>query len=75
MEAKSIADKYISRGGGAPVMGARDFASDLLLLSSFILWHEPRSLHGGVWKEDAYAAMCRLLNVEQHRICEIVRPE
>ena len=75
MEAKSIADKYISRGGGKPVMDAKDFASDLITLSSFILWHDPRAMHGGAYKEDAYSAMCRLLNVEPHRIQEIIRPE
>lgn len=74
-DAKTTADKYISRGGGDPVASAKEYASDILKLGSFVLWHDPRHIQGGVSASDAYAAMCRLLNVEQHRIREIIRPE
>lgn len=44
-------------------------------LANFILWHNKRDMHGCVYPDEAFAVMCRLLNLEQHRIREIVRPE
>ena len=74
MDAKGIADKYISRGGGKPQPDAGDFSRDILTLASFILWHDDRDMHACVHPPEAFAAMCRLLNLEQHRIREIVKP-
>lgn len=75
MDPKAIADKYISRGGGHPVHDREEFVQDLVTLGNFILWHDDRDMHAMVYPCDAFAAMCRLLNVEQHRICEILKPE
>ena len=74
-DARTIADKYISRAGGSPTWDQQEFARDLLTLGSFILWHEDNDLRGGVRPPEAFLAMCRLLNVEPHKIREIVRPQ
>lgn len=74
MDAKTIADKYISRGGGAPDGDKEEFVRDLITLGNFILWHDKDDMHAMVYPADAFAAMCRLLNVEQHRIRDILHP-
>lgn len=75
MDAKAVADKYISRGGGSPTWDKEEYVRDLVTLGNFILWHDKRDMHAMVYPPDAFAAMCRLLNVEQYRIREILRPE
>lgn len=74
-QAAAIADKYIARGGGSPVPTNKEFAVDIMKLANFILWHNKRDMHGCVYPDEAFEVMCRLLNLEQHRIREIVRPE
>lgn len=74
MDAKLIADKYISRGGGKPRPEFDDFVKDMMTLGNFILYHDDRDMHACVYPADAFAAMCRLLNLEPHRIREIIRP-
>lgn len=69
-DARTIADRYISRAGGSPTWNREEFARDLLTLGSFILWHEINDLRGGVRPPEAFLAMCRLLNVEPHKIRE-----
>lgn len=75
MNSKAIADRYISRGGGSPIWDEKEFSRDLVTLGTFILWHRDNDMHGAVYPPDAFAAMCRLLNVEAHRIRAILRPE
>jgi len=75
VDSSSIADRYISRGGGSPNPSATDVATDIVDLASFLLWHEENDLHGGVRARDAFLSMCRLLNVEPHKIRQIIRPE
>ncbi len=75
VDAKAIADKYISRGGGSPQWDREEFASDLLMLGNFILWHDKKDMHAMVYPDQAFEAMCRLLNVEAHRIKAILKPE
>lgn len=75
MDSRAIADKYISRGGGSPEWSSDEFALDLMQLSNFILWHRKNDMHGCVYPHEAFAAMCRLLNVEQHRIRQIIKPD
>jgi hypothetical protein len=74
-QAKAIADRYISRGGGEVIPSVEQYSIDLCQLANFILWHEDRDMHGCVRRDEAFAAMCRLLNVEQHRIRDIIRPK
>lgn len=77
LDAKRIADKYIARDGGEPDDGGditRAFSRDLLNVATFVLYHEPRAIHGGVNPDDAFAALCRLLQLDRRRIQEIVRP-
>lgn len=74
-QAKAIADKYISRGGGSPEPDSKEIAVDIMKLANFILWHDERDMHGCVYPAEAFEVMCRLLNLEQHRIREIIRPE
>lgn len=74
-DSKLIADKYISRGGGAPVHDRDEFVRDLVTLGNFVLWHDKNDMRAMVYPRDAFAAMCRLLNVEQHRIRQILRPD
>lgn len=74
-DTKLTADKYISRGGGHPVFDRDEFVRDLITLGNFILYHDRRDWYGGVLRDDAFAAMCRLVNLEQHRLREIIRPD
>lgn len=74
-QAAAIADKYIERGGGKPSPTSSDFAVDIMKLGNFILWHNKRDMHGCVYPDEAFEVMCRLLNIEQHRIRAIIRPE
>lgn len=73
-QAAAIADKYIERGGGKPNPTSSDLAVDIMKLANFILWHNERDMHGCVYPKEAFEVMCRLLNLEQHRIREIIRP-
>lgn len=73
-DAKLLADKYISRAGGSPRPSVEEFSRDLLIVSDFILWHDERNMFGGVIAKDAFAAFCRITNVEPHVIRKIVRP-
>ena len=66
---------YISRGGGPPVMTPEDFSRDLITVANFILWHEDNDIHALIRPPQAFAALCRLLNVEQHVIRKILRPD
>lgn len=75
MDAKLIADKYISRGGGSPAPTTGDVSLDICRLANFILWHDDRDMHGCVRPNEAFESMCRLLNVEPHKIRDIIRPE
>lgn len=74
-QAAAIADKYIERGGADPRREVGDVAVDIMKLATFILWHDKKDMHGCVYPHEAFEVMCRLLNLEQHRIREIVRPE
>lgn len=74
-DTKLTADKYISRGGGHPTFDCDEFVRDLITLGSFILFHDQCALRGGVMRDDAFSAMCRLVNLEQHRLREIIRPD
>lgn len=73
-QAAAIADKYIERGGADPRREIGDVAVDIMKLANFILWHDKRDMHGCVYPDEAFEVMCRLMNLEQHRIREIVRP-
>ena len=75
MDARTQADKYISRGGGEPAWDKEEFVRDLMTLGNFILWHDDRDMHASVYPKDAFAALCRLTNVEQHVIRNILRPK
>jgi hypothetical protein len=62
--AQKVADKYVSRGGA--VHGAYDRAAkvdDLLVLGSFLAWQGQHDWCGGYQPADAWAAMCRLLDL------------
>ena len=74
-KAAAIADKYIERGGASPTRELGDVALDVMKLANFVLWHDANDMHGCVYPAEAFEVMCRLLNLEQHRIREIVRPE
>lgn len=74
-DAARIADRYITRGGADPRRTAADVSGDIVDLASFILWHDEKELVGGVRRDEAFAAMCRLLNLEQHAIRKIIRPD
>ena len=73
-QAKAIADKYVSRGGGRPEWNQDEFVHDLMAVGNFILWHSEKDMHGCVYPKDAFAALCRLVNVEQHAIRNILKP-
>lgn len=71
-DARPVADKYISRGGGTPIPTVEEFSRDLLAVAQFILWHDRNDVYGGQRSDAAFAAFCRIVNVEQHAIRKIV---
>ena len=75
MDAKRSADRYISRGGGSPTPNISEHSSDILTVASFIAWHDPHHMRGGATTDEAFAALCRLLNFERHVLMKIVRGE
>jgi hypothetical protein len=64
-EAKRIADKYISRGGAVHRQYDRKAqVDDLIVLGCFVGWRDPHEWSGGYRADDAWAAMCRLLDMD-----------
>lgn len=73
--AKRTADKYVERGGYAPGTRRERVPDDVLVVASFIGWHDDDHLQGGERAGEAFQAFCRLLNLEPHVIRKIVRGE
>lgn len=65
-----IADRYISPGGRDAHFNP---AADVLALASFVLWHDPGHLMGGVRADDAALALARLLDVPLVDLRKIVK--
>jgi hypothetical protein len=64
-EAKRIADKYISRGGAVHRQYDRKAQiDDLIVLGCFVGFQDPHEWSGGYRADDAWAAMCRLLDMD-----------
>ena len=72
MDAKNIADRYVSRGG-VPHGKPYDSAGDLLVVGSFLAWREPNEMSGGYRADDAWAALCRLLDVNPVELRNAIR--
>jgi hypothetical protein len=68
-----LADKYIERGGYMPGERRERHVEDLLAVLSFVGWHEPGHLQGGVRAGEAFLALCRLLNLEPAAMRKIIR--
>lgn len=75
MDAKRRADAYVERGGYLPGERPVRVAEDILTALSFIVWHEPDHMQGGYRADDAFLAICRVLNVEAAEMRKIVRGE
>ena len=72
---RETADKYIERGGYVHGERKDRVAEDLLCLGSFIAFHEDNHFMGGYRARDAWASMCRLLDLHPVEIRKIIRPE
>jgi hypothetical protein len=49
---------------------------DVVKVAAFIAWHEPNSLWGGVKRDEAFDAFCRLIGAnDPDRIFKIVRKD
>jgi hypothetical protein len=69
-----VADKYVSRGGrGQGRYHHEDVTNDLITLGSFLAWQDDDELSGGVWAKDAWAAMCRLLDLHPVELRKVFR--
>jgi hypothetical protein len=75
INAKAIADKYIAPDGSPPKPGtvyvktilkelAEQQKIDLLtVVCTFIVWHQKRDYHGGYNADEAWQALCAVLDV------------
>lgn len=71
---KQIADKYVSRGGAVHGQYDQDARlNDILTLGSFMAWQEPHEMCGGYRADDAWAAMCRLMDWDQVALRKVFR--
>ena len=70
-----IADRYIEPGGYLPGERRERATDDLLCVASFIGWHDDNHMRGGYRADEAFRALCRLLNVQSVGLRKIVRGE
>lgn len=68
-----VADRYISKGGRTADYDMPAFADDLLVVSLFLAWAEDEYFAGHTGKE-AFAAMCRMLNIDPIGLRKALRP-
>lgn len=68
-----IADRYISKGGRTASYDRSAFAEDLLTAGLFLIWAEDEYF-GGHTGKDAFAAMCRMLDVDPIGLRKSLRP-
>ena len=62
---QSVADSYISPSGRTPAYDRAAFTNDLLTASLFLTWAEDGGgYYGGVSANDAFRAVCRMLDVD-----------
>jgi len=73
MDAKRTADKYVERGGYLPGdrQGER-LPHDMVTVASYLAWHHPDHIMGGVSAGEAYIAFCRLANLDPVGLRKIV---
>lgn len=71
-DAKRIADRYISRGGGSPEPSREEDVADILAVAGYLCWKDARDMSGGHKAGEAYDAFCRLLNVDRAELRRIV---
>ena len=73
--AQQAADKYIERGGYVHGERKDRLVEDLLCLGNFVAFHDDKDLHGMVLPREAWAAMCRLLDLHPIDFRRIIRPD
>lgn len=66
VDASKIADKYIARDGGPPAMSPAhtSWATDVVIVSSFILWQPEHAMWGGQTRDKAFDSLMRLLGIK-----------
>lgn len=52
-------------GFGSRIMSSSDLARHLLVIGSFIGWHDDRYMQGGYTAAEAFSALCSLFGFEQ----------
>jgi hypothetical protein len=86
MDAKSIADKYIAPDGSKPKTGEvyvktiikeladQDKISMLTVVANFIAWHDVADMYGGYTADEAWKALCCILDLtDGDKFYKIVR--
>lgn len=68
-----VADKYISKGGRTADYDRSAFADDLMVAGLFLCWAEDEYFGGHTGKE-AFAAMCRLLDIDPIGLRKALNP-
>lgn len=72
-ELTDIADRYISRGGRTAGYGRSTWTADLMTLSGLLVWAEDdEASFGGHTANEAYRALCRLLDLDSIRLRKIM---
>lgn len=70
------ADGYISKGGRTADYGRDAFVDDLLTASNFLCWAEyDGAFYAGHTAQEAFKAMCRMLDVDSVRLRKIAMGE
>lgn len=73
MDVKQRADRYVERGGYVRGERRDRVADDILAVALFIGWHDPDDIMGGERADEAFAAFCRVVNLEQVELRKIIR--
>lgn len=68
-----VADRYISKGGRTADYDRSAFSEDLMTAGLFLLWAEDEYFAGHAGKE-AFAAMCRMLDIDPIGLLKALRP-
>lgn len=65
MSGPDLASRYISKGGRTATYDRKAWTDDLMILAGFLVWaEEDGAFYGGEKATSAYAAACRMLDLD-----------
>lgn len=71
-----VASRYISKGGRTADYDRNAYTEDLMDVAGFLAWAEDDgAFYGMVKADDAFKAMCRLLDVDSVRLRKVMKGE